>query len=128
MSQQDRLQGDNSQGGMCARIGAQFSGDGVGGISGVAFLKAWVEKWQVGEGWRGAGLISSSKGVVGEVSQSEDDVVEMEVVGPPHLEISNGLATPFFGRRETQESPEAHFPPSPRCWDPSVGVCTLYPQ
>lgn len=26
------------------------------------------EKWQVGEGWRGAGLISRSEGVVGEAS------------------------------------------------------------
>lgn len=51
------------------------------------------------EGWRGAGLIPSSKG---EASQSEDNVVEMgkEVMGPPQHEIANGLATPFLGRRE----------------------------
>lgn len=43
-----------------------------------------------------------SKGVVGEASQSEDNVVEMEkeVMGPLQREISNGLATPFLGRRE----------------------------
>lgn len=87
------------------------------------------ENWQVGEGWRGAGLISSSEGVVGEASQREGDVVEREkeVVGPPQLEISNGLATLFLGRRETRESPGARFPPSPRCWDPSVGVCAPLP-
>lgn len=61
-----------------------------------------LENWQVAEGWRGPGLISSSKGVVDEASQGEDNVVEMEkeVMGPPQREISNGLATPFLGRRE----------------------------
>lgn len=42
----------------------QSSGGGVGGIS-----RVWVENWQVAERWRGAGLTSSSKGVVGEASQ-----------------------------------------------------------
>ena len=67
-------------------------------------LKVWVENWQVGEGWRGASLICSSKGDLGEASQSEDNVVEMEkeVMGPPQLGISNGLAIPFLGRRGSQ--------------------------
>lgn len=40
-------------------------------------FKVWVENWQVGEGLRGASLICSSKGDLGEASQTEDDVVEM---------------------------------------------------
>lgn len=47
VSQQGRLQWDNSQGGMCAWIG----GDEVGGISRVVLLKVWVENWlKDGEG------------------------------------------------------------------------------
>lgn len=67
-------------------------------------LKVWVENWQVGEGQKGASPICSSKGDLGEASQSKDNVVEMKkrVMGPPRLEISNGLAIPFLGRRERQ--------------------------
>lgn len=97
-------------------------------------LKVWVENWQVGEGQKGASLICSSKGDLGEASQSEDNVVEMEkgVMGPARLEISNGLAIPFLGRRERQSgwaagSPGAPFPPPPRCCDHAEGVCTPVP-
>ena len=63
-------------------------------------LRVWMENWQVGERQRGARLICSSKGELGEASQSVDNVMEMEeeVMGPPQLEISNGLAVPFLGR------------------------------
>jgi len=69
----------------------------VGGI-----LKACAFQG-LGEGLRGASLTCSSKGGLGEASQSEDNVAEMEeVMGLPWLEILNSLSTPFSARRERQ--------------------------
>ncbi|RLV88982.1 hypothetical protein DV515_00015112 [Chloebia gouldiae] len=128
VSQQGRLWWDNSHG--IIPTEECVHGSELGSMEmdweGFQGLHSSGENWQVTEGWRGARLISSSKGVVGKAFRSEDDVVEMEkeVMGPPQREIPNGS---FLGRRETQESSGAPFPPSPRCWDPRVGVCAPLP-